>query len=570
MSFIAEELGEEDEELDPSYALPRTDEDRVVTILEQLHSEGIRFSLNRFLTTLFRSDDPRITQYTNTFLGRDGAVDCAFIPSLEKFKSAIPPLKDEHGLEPHITRQFYLPTLDQEQGTVKGNMEVLEEYLFRILNIPHKSFEKRLVAVLGDRLTTARDRSAQAYRSLDRSESRGERFASLVLLPGLMHTRLAFIELLNRQLWHTGKASERDPTDLGVLHQLLDHRTRVKHGKIEFYAWLRFLEAIFSGMAISAVGALLPNCTSVEDLSNTLGARIKTREDLEKLAMDAVDRYLMPSVDRLEATDVKTVEGDSVVGHAVITFQLLALLQNLTHSIKYGHITRILDSLKFMYPIFYAGGSYNYSAEIGEFLHNVTHDWPKQSVDTLVGALLVNTTGRPDGFKETDLNGEHYNKDIKDLAHGPNMTPKILSQLTPSLGVLSEVCDILVKDLGVENRHTRHSHVKAAQDVEILAEHFIKNSVFDFSRDRASGFKVPDFYSKGRSSLAGVQGGHRRQLQRYELGLRNRADSVAEEVEDMTMNDRELYLEDTVSFELGDEYDGEDPDELLQQSDDDD
>lgn len=81
---------------------------------------------------------------------------CAHIPALHHLAKEIPPFTDSLPIPPKKSRVFHLPTLDQEQGTVRGNMEVLETHLPKILKMPLETFEERMMAILGDRLTTAR------------------------------------------------------------------------------------------------------------------------------------------------------------------------------------------------------------------------------------------------------------------------------------------------------------------------------------------------------------------------------------------------------------------------------
>lgn len=269
-----------------------------------------------------------------------------------------------------------------------------------------------------------------------------------------MHSRLALIELINRFLWHEAEDGH-DPTDLRHLHQLLPHRAQVVHRKIDFYAWIRFLDVVFAAM-VNAAGAAVSGCTTLAELSSYIDIHIRSWTHLEELAANLVDSFLVTSVNRAETERVKTVKGDSVVGHAMITFQLINLLSELTSSVKLGHPTRLLGCLKLTYPIFYAGGSYNYASEIGELLHNVTHDWPPDSAEILVSSLLVNTTGRPDGFKELDIHGEHENDVIKAHTKGPNMTPNTLGQLSPAMGVIAEITANHYEELGVEHQYTKH------------------------------------------------------------------------------------------------------------------
>ena len=102
-------------------------------------------------------------------------------------------------------------------------------------------------------------------------------------------------------------------------------------------------------------------------------------------------------------------------------------------------------------PMFYAGGSYNYSNELMELLHNAEHDWPRESTDVIFNGMLVNTTGEEDGYTEGDLRVEQLNDSIKEQAHGVNATPKYLEKVVPAIGVIQDLTKNVYKDLGVED-----------------------------------------------------------------------------------------------------------------------
>lgn len=60
-------------------------------------------------------------------------------------------------------------------------MVVLSHYLHDVLKMPKASFERQAVVVLGDRLTTARDRAAQDQCAMDCSSDRTDHLSSIVL-----------------------------------------------------------------------------------------------------------------------------------------------------------------------------------------------------------------------------------------------------------------------------------------------------------------------------------------------------------------------------------------------------
>jgi hypothetical protein len=104
------------------------------------------------------------------------------------------------------------------------------------------------------------------------------------------------------------------------------------------------------------------------------------------------------------------------------------------HAIKHRHPSRILRVMKFWTPMFYAGGSYNYTHELIQLQHNYHHDWPQDTADVLFAGMLVNPTGEENGFLEGDLDCEHLNLKVKGRTDEPNMTPEVLTNINPALG----------------------------------------------------------------------------------------------------------------------------------------
>lgn len=438
------------------------------------------------------------------------------LPGCKRFASSIVAISDPSAIQPHITHRYYLPTFDQEQSSTRGNMIVLEHYFLEVLKMPKSVFEDVRVFVLGDRLTTARDRAAQDQRSVDTSPSRFDHLSCFEMLGGLMHYCLNMVQNFGRVYWGTTDAT--DPLSFQTLRDELPNRAGINTRKYDFYAWLRFLNVILRSLAVSAALAHL-NC-KLEDLEDI--SRHWEPSRFQELCETIVDNYLLPGIGGLEADGVKSVPGNTVSGHAVLLLHDLMTLHEMRDAIKKGHPQRILRVLKFWAPMYYAGGGYNYSHESMETLHNFIHDWPSDTAEVLLATMLVNTTGRPDNFKEGDLDVEHLNNAIKARAHGPNATPKLLEKITPAIGELRQLVRQLFDDLNVEDIYERHSHVKQDEDVAKLVAHMQKAQVFKWGKDRQSAHIVPDLLRGGLHQLAGTNGGHMKHLMRHKLRLRTR------------------------------------------------
>jgi hypothetical protein len=200
----------------------------------------------------------------------------------------------------------------------------------------------------------------------------------------------------------------------------------------------------------------------------------------------------------------------------------LMTMCKMRHAIKHGHPERVKRMLKYWTPMFYGGGSYNYSNELMELLHNVEHDWPRESANVVFDGMLVNTTGEVAGFTEGDICVEQLNDRIKEQAHGVNASPEYLERVVPAIGVIQQLTKNTYKDLGVEEINQHHAKVRQHTDVHLLLDHLIKAKIFQFAEDKASDHAVVDLYRNGLQQLAGHEGGHARHLARHFTTLRTR------------------------------------------------
>jgi len=170
--------------------------------------------------------------------------------------------------------------------------------------------------------------------------------------------------------------------------------------------------------------------------------------------------------------------------------------------------------------MFYAAGSHNYVNECMEILHNFIHDWPSDYVHVAFNGMIVNPSGKPDGWKPTNIHVEHLNDKIKERAHGSNATLEVLEKTTPALGHVQTLTDHLFEDRGVEEINQDHASVLQHKDVEIMIHHIHKHKIFDFTADKPSKQAVVDLYRSGCQRLAGSNGGHAKHLQQHILRFR--------------------------------------------------
>jgi hypothetical protein len=111
----------------------------------------------------------------------------------------------------------------------------------------------------------------------------------------------------------------------------------------------------------------------------------------------------LPCLDRLDAEGIKKMPGCTESGNAVLLMHDLMTVREIRIAIKHGHPERMQRMLKYWTPMFYAGGSYHYANESMELLHNLEHDWHKETALVLGAGMLVNNKGTSAKFKETDI-----------------------------------------------------------------------------------------------------------------------------------------------------------------------
>ncbi|KAJ6465270.1 hypothetical protein C8R45DRAFT_1173671 [Mycena sanguinolenta] len=447
----------------------------------------------------------------------------------------IPKITDPYALPAQKAEEYFLPTYDQEQSSTRGNTLVMEHYFVDVLQVPKATFEDSYKFILGDRLTTARVRAAQDQRALDRSEHRVDHLSSFGILSGVMHICMNMINNLGKNYWG---GPNRDTVSLSTLLQKLPNRTDINLRKIDFYAWLRFLDVVLRALVLKAAMSVL-HLTSADQL----GQEIST-DAFMKLARQITDQFLMPSIDRLEAEGVKTLRGQTPSGHAVLLMHDLMTLREMRHAIKHGHPERMERMLKYWTPMYYAGGGYNYANERMELLPNLNHDWPADISPILRGGMIMNNAGGPTSFKETDIRVEQFNKSIKSHAHGVNARPALLEKITPALGHVQNLTDQLCAELGVDIENKHHAKVRQDKDVGLLLNHLSAERIFDFTADIASQHAVIDLYRTGLQRLAGSDGGHAKHLRRHYLRFRTRHENDMPPVSTAWNPDEETELHD--------------------------
>lgn len=106
-----------------------------------------------------------------------------------------------------------------------------------------------------------------------------------------------------------------DPVSLHILKDVLGNWPTVNMQKHDFYAWVRFLDAVLQSLVLEA-GAQALNCD--QSLYNLKDAEALNKLQFNSLCTQVVEIFLMPSPSCLEATGAKSLPGQTVAGHAIL------------------------------------------------------------------------------------------------------------------------------------------------------------------------------------------------------------------------------------------------------------
>ncbi|KAF8223957.1 hypothetical protein L208DRAFT_1425929 [Tricholoma matsutake] len=348
-------------------------------------------------------------------------------------------LQNPSVLELTRTEEYFLPTYDQEQSSTWGNMLVLRHYFQEILSIPTHQFEQEMFFILGDHLTTAWDHAAQGQWAVDRSENCADHLSSHVMLTGMMHN-----------FWG---GPDKDTISLATLLAILPNHGDINLHKVDFYAWLHFLDVVLRALVIKAVISQLGLLSS----SQLAQKSEMTTDTFMDVCAQVVDVFILSPMDHLEVDGIKKLCGNTTSGHAVLMMHDLMMMQEMRHAVRHGHPEQMQQMIKYWAPMFYAGGGYNYANECMELLHNFIHDWLKDTATILCNGMLVNTTGDPRKFKETDIWVEQFNKTIKSHTSSANARLGVLEKITPALGHVQGLTKQLFLDLGLEADDQHHA-----------------------------------------------------------------------------------------------------------------
>ncbi|QRW16331.1 hypothetical protein RhiXN_04332 [Rhizoctonia solani] len=417
--------------------------------------------------------------------------------------------------EVHHDRIYPMPTMELDEATIKGNIEICQT-LFKELGLDTSTLEfAQFVRILaGDQLTVSRLRTIAKNRI--GHESSYESFEWLVPIIGLFHLKMAQTQgILETHLGHSN--SSRNPTSLAfqntILHQKPIPTPTPFHTardliQVSLYARILHCFQLVSGnTSLSA----LANQLSLLDSQDSEDPPTCSFRQLRRYAQDLYQEHASTQKvyhlrQARKAGGEGSDAGDAIFEDSSLFIRDALELQAYTAAIKAGDSGRALISLKLWALAFRANGRSKYAQEMLYLIHNLTHVWPQPLRDIILNNWLLNPTGNPNSHVELDLVQEHLIFWIKNMykAHGSGASWEWLAHISPCVDFLRRLAREFQRTLG-DDQGAKHAQADLSRSIDTLIRSFTTNEIHTIkpgrSRADADGPPIVDMITEGMRQL---------------------------------------------------------------------
>ncbi|KZV90118.1 hypothetical protein EXIGLDRAFT_838057 [Exidia glandulosa HHB12029] len=379
---------------------------------------------------------------------------------------------DEHQLAAHKTTIYPLQTMDIDESTITGNIDVVSAIKLQLgFDTSAPEYEDRVQLFFGDQLTVDRQRSIISARAGHESGTEGWRWAKPI--PALFHTDMAAVACVLTAHW----GDPRNPTSLQFHNNVLNRKPIVLSSMPPF----RVCRSLISVSIHARVLHCLLEVSGEPDLA-ACGEATKTYERLHSHAVKIYRTYAsIGNVATLRSQRRKGGRGDKVFENATLFMRDGLGLRTFERLIRAGRSGHILLALKWLAMMFKAGGHPKYAREMLYLIHHLFRVWPKKLRDLVLKNWLVNTTGTKDGWIALDHMQEHLNFWVKQkiyAAHGSNASWEWLAMISPCIDVLRKVANQVHDALG-SYQGRKHTSPDLTRDIRMLMASLAKHKVYE-------------------------------------------------------------------------------------------
>ncbi|KAJ7157684.1 hypothetical protein C8R43DRAFT_1096056 [Mycena crocata] len=431
-------------------------------------------------------------------------------------------------IEVHKTPLHPLPTMEIDESSITGNVEVIEE-IMRVLGFKPDDAEyaKYVQIIAGDQLTIARQRSILNVRL--GHESGPHAWRHTVLMPGLFHAKIADCHGVLET--HFGRPHVRSPGSLGFHNTVLDRLPitltslppfRTCRDLIMVSLYARVLHCL---LLVSGTDSLDACARSIDSFATLVGhakkiyteyadadrvQELRERRIPDERARDAKIKADKKAAgkdanDAGKSSPPHIRKGDMVYENAILFLRDALLTREFADAIKAGDSGRILIILRLWAFCYRGNGRTKYAHEMLHLLHNLICVWTKELRSIIVQNWVGNPQGKANCFVEIDLIQEHLNFWIKKIykADGEGHSWDWLALISPCVDVLRQLATKINGDLGAR-QGSKHATPDLAADIDELMASLAEHEVYVEKEGRVlddDEKPVPDVLSVGLAAL---------------------------------------------------------------------
>ncbi|KAJ7715203.1 hypothetical protein B0H16DRAFT_1340149 [Mycena metata] len=429
--------------------------------------------------------------------------------------------------EGFITSIHPLATSGHDEGTTRGNQDILDDLIIRQLGMEKSEVDKLLIIVGGDQSTVEKIRTLQKF--LADCPHGYSRYGWVLPLIQLWHMGWADLERILSTHWgRTATNSETgDMSSFYFINTILKRKIKdVK--RPDYYPTQNFI--------FNTLKAEIIDCWKVrlgtDDLNAYFTMHPTVFEDLLVLARGLVDSYLntqsaemardgyqghgfpvgdmwpRPVVDKDMDTEeeMEQARGDSVLANVILRLRDSMLHYEFQHAISDGDIGRAMNVMAVWTFTFTGCGKNKYSNELLEIACNFQYEYSSDLQITMLNNWVCTFTEERGGCFPMDQMQEHNIKLLKkasqrrDASFGDSFYQDIVSYNIRAFGKASETMKAAV---GIGKTGGRHRRQKKEAAMKELATAMKERQLHKFRQGRDFGHVANDDFAAGYIKLAG-------------------------------------------------------------------
>lgn len=405
------------------------------------------------------------------------------------------------------THQVPAKSMRFNNSTIDGNIDAIEN----LLNQGGvEGLEDYVVIFHGDVGTGERFRSAQMYRSIERTER--DRLQFVIFVPGMFHTEMTCADALYRMFLESTAGHSDESSLYGCIALLYPNNTtnRIANNKASFQTLSDCITHVGTSDRLECWRAYIQSMFPDMDTLDSWASLNPSFEDVYAIARVLASTYNLTSVKAEKLRKKPLEERDQQYENSLARIDYFLLYEETVHSMRHGDIGRLETCLYKWIPVFKGTGKHKYANMLSEFMLDVHFVYPADLRKVVRYNWLCNPGGTIDGFRGVDWLLELNNLLTKVIYGGrsSNYTIDRIIKESPLIQLYRDSKRVIEEQFLLTPKSMRHGKPDMTATYAALSGHAIDTNFLTFKPGRTSKYPVPDVFTIGmeryEAELAGL------------------------------------------------------------------